>query len=370
MSTEYSKEFYDQNIHLINEIASFIRDENTDKLKSALAAHPELLHCNFFGPGKMGILNFAVMKGNLEICKLLVGMDVDIDACDQYKNTPLSEASTNGHVEIVKWLLESGANVDALPTSITTPLMDAIVMGHGEIAKYLIEREADINRLHVRLNQTPLDLAMIWGREDIAEILRSKSAISTSANTDWSKEYGGPIIQYVSDIAGRVLPIQLVRIVGEELVVGQRIALVNKGKNKFLFTVGLFAVHEPMLELFIVLPEYWNLHDRGPKNQFPSSLLLSISNQIRHGLKIEEGFCVRADDPVYSNLPWPTGIAGFCVCDHYWGRNREDKEEIPAEDKVYLLTLIPVKATKKGFPQQSIEKNRQAGWAKLTVNLE
>jgi len=69
-------------------------------------------------------------------------------------------------------------------------------------------------------------------------------------------------------------------------------------------------------------------------------------------------------------LPWPTGIVGFCVCDHYWGRNREDKEEIPAEDKVYLLTLIPVKGTKKGFPEQSIEKNRQAGWAKLTLNIQ
>jgi len=276
-------DFFNQNIELIREINAYIRSEDADNLKAVLNAHPDALHRKVFNIGSFGILNFAASDGKLEICKLLVSLGVQIDAPGKNCDTPLSDAVTNGHFEIAKWLLEAGANVDALPTSVTTPLMDAIVMGHGEIAKYLIERGADINRLHARLNQTPLDLAMVWGREDIAAILRSKSAISTMADIDWSKEYGGPIIQYVNDIAGRVLPIQLVRIVGEELTVGQRIALVNKGKNKLLFTVGLFDAHTPMLELFIVLPEYWNLHDRSPQNQFPSSLLLAVSQQIAKG---------------------------------------------------------------------------------------
>ena len=196
-----------------------------------------------------------------------------------------------------------------------------------------------------------------------------KGAVSTLEPTDWSNEFGGSIIQYIESIAGKVLPISLNSIV-ESNNVTQRIAIVNKKKNKFLFTVGLFTAHNPMLELFIVLPADWNMNDNSGKNQFPLALLLTVSEQVKQGLQIEEGFCINAEDSIYSHLPWPENLAGFCVCDHYWGRkvSEEEKNEID-EYTVHLWTLIPVKKTKKGFPKQDVEKNKKAGWAKLTLKL-
>lgn len=368
MNIENNDNFIVNNLELLSEIHSYVESKNIGQLKTVLLANSEILHCNLFYNGTFGLLNYAAIKGNAEICKCLVSLGINVDACAKNNNTPLAEASSEGNIETVKWLVENGARIDALPTSTSTPLMNAIVEGHSEIAIYLIQHGANINHLHPRLHETPLDLANIWGRDNIANILRTKSAISALTEIDWSKEYGGPIIQYVNDIAGHVLPIEIVKI-SSEWSIGQRIALVNKHKNKFLFTIGLFAFHNPMIELFIVLPEYWNLHDKCPQNQFPSSLLLAISDQISKGLTIDEGFNIHAEDPAYKHLFWPPGIAGFCICNHYWGRNRQEKEEIPLEDKVFLLTLIPVKRTKRGFPVQSIEKNRLAGWNKLTLNL-
>ena len=39
------------------------------------------------------------------------------------------------------------------------------------------------------------------------------------------------------------------------------------------------------------------------------------------------------------------------------------------DDEVTILSLIPIKKTKKGFTPLDKEKARNAGWAKLTLNL-
>lgn len=244
--------------------------------------------------------------------------------------------------------------------------MGAIIFGRTEVAKYLIAEGADLNRVHSRLHRTCLDLAVVWGQADIEKILRSKNAPSLLEKNDWSGEYGFPILRFIDSHVGRVLPIGLASII-PALNVGQRIALVNKDKNKMVFTVGLFALHEPMLELFIVLPGYWNMHDKSAENQFPSALLLILSEQVASGLHIEEGFLVLADDAAYKNLAWPENIAGFYVSDNDLSLPRTADDDIPEEDRVSLWTLVPMKRTKSGFSKQSLEKNRLAGWTKLTV---
>ena len=63
----------------------------------------------------------------------------------------------------------------------------------------------------------------------------------------------------------------------------------------------------------------------------------------------------------------PEGLAGFYVSDVTWNKTKEEEEDI--DDEVTILSLIPIKKTKKGFTPLDKEKARNAGWAKLTLNL-
>ena len=69
----------------------------------------------------------------------------------------------------------------------------------------------------------------------------------------------------------------------------------------------------------------------------------------------------------------PEGLAGFYVSDVTWNKTQEDEEdeepEEDTDDEVTILSLIPIKKTKKGFTPLDKEKARNAGWAKLTLNL-
>lgn len=354
---------------IIQEINTLVKAGDLAGLTAALDAQPDLLDLQYYYTGQFGLLSFAAALGQTAICALLLERGADLNARAEHSDTPLHEAAENGHLDTVTWLLAHGALLDGRPASITSPLMNAIIFGHTQLAQLLIDAGADINRLHARSNQTPLDLALVWGQAAIEQRLRAKGASATVEKTDWTKEYGGSILEFIDSTFGRVLPVALTSIIPGANV-GQRLALVNKGKNKLLFTLGLFALHTPMIELFIVLPGDWNMHDSSPDNQFPSSLLLVLADQIAKGLHIEEGFCVLADDPAYRHLAWPAAIAGVCASDAAWGAPREHEEDIPEDDKVGLWTLIPVKRSKSGMPKQSMEKNRQAGWAKLTLALD
>ena len=69
----------------------------------------------------------------------------------------------------------------------------------------------------------------------------------------------------------------------------------------------------------------------------------------------------------------PEGLAGFYVSDVTWNKTQEEEEdeepEEDTDDEVTILSLIPIKKTKKGFTPLDKEKARNAGWAKLTLNL-
>ena len=360
-----------ENMPLSLEIAQLIRENKSDEVKDRITAHPKILACETFSY-EQGILHYALAQDRFDICKLLVAAGVDVNRALEHGTVPLNIAATKGRLDIVSWLLDSGAHIDGDPAGITSPLMDAITFGHVAIATLLIECGADLNRFNSRVYTTPLDLAMIWSRPEIERLLRAKSAPSTLDEIDWDQTYGGPILRFIDWQFGKVLPIQTVQMVQVlgDVSVSQRIALVNKKKHMMLFTIGLFSIHQPMLELFIVLPADWNMHVKTRENQFPAMLLRIISAQVADGLQIKEGHLITAGDPAYAALHWPASLAGFCVCDNAWGKKESDVSAIPEDDRVRLWTLLPIKRGKGGIPQQSLEKNRTAGWAKLTLHLD
>ena len=52
-----------------------------------------------------------------------------------------------------------------------------------------------------------------------------------------------------------------------------------------------------------------------------------------------------------------------------YNSEEEEESEEDTDDEVTILSLIPIKKTKKGFTPLDKEKARNAGWAKLTLNV-
>lgn len=77
----------------------------------------------------------AASAGHVDIIKLLISHNADVNAQSSTGNTPLMYACAGGHVRAVKELLASGANVEDHNENGHTPLMEAASAGHVEVAK-------------------------------------------------------------------------------------------------------------------------------------------------------------------------------------------------------------------------------------------
>ena len=58
-------------------------------------------------------LCMLLMKGHLEIAKLLLENGANVHAKDNRGWTPIHKAGENGHMEVAKWLIENGVNVNS-----------------------------------------------------------------------------------------------------------------------------------------------------------------------------------------------------------------------------------------------------------------
>ena len=87
-----------------------------------------------------------------------------------------------GKIEAFKQQLAAGANVNAKDEYGDTPLHNAALMGHKEIVEILINANADVNAKNNANNQTPLDNAQMNARlghqsnKEIANLLRKHGA--------------------------------------------------------------------------------------------------------------------------------------------------------------------------------------------------
>jgi len=121
----------------------------------------------------------VIREGNLEYLKKLVSEGANVEAKNNFGNTPLSIASGYGQFEIVKYLIEEhNANVEA-KNSVgfgATPLIYASLNGHLEIVKYLIEEcNANVEAKN-NYGETPLLYASIYGRLEIVKYLIENGA--------------------------------------------------------------------------------------------------------------------------------------------------------------------------------------------------
>ena len=95
-------------------------------------------------------LNIACNFGHVEIVKILIEKNIDINIPNNDGWTPLNTACIQGHKEIVKILIEKDIDIDIPNNDGWTPLNTACFFGHTEIIKMLTEKDNCINSLDIK----------------------------------------------------------------------------------------------------------------------------------------------------------------------------------------------------------------------------
>jgi ankyrin repeat protein len=112
-------------------------------------------------------LMLAAMKGDLNLCKLLLKKGADVNKPGW---APLHYAATGGDVNTIHWLLDENAYIDAASPNRTTPLMMAARYGSEGAVIALLQAGADATLKNDRgLNAT--DFANKVGRANVAALI-------------------------------------------------------------------------------------------------------------------------------------------------------------------------------------------------------
>ncbi len=120
-------------------------------------------------------------NGNTEAVKQLLEAGTDVNAKNNFGDTPLMLAARYGHNETVGLLLESSADINANNNYGWTALMWAARYGHTETVKFLLEKGADVNREN-RHGNTALLFAAYDGSTEMMKLLLEAGADVNATN--------------------------------------------------------------------------------------------------------------------------------------------------------------------------------------------
>jgi ankyrin repeat protein len=117
-------------------------------------------------------LHAAAHNGDLEMVRVLLEYEVDVDARSENGMTPLNTAPRGNHDDprVVRLLIERGADPNSRSSKGFTPLHFASKNGRVEIARVLIEHGANVEAKDGE-GRTPLDIASEQKREEVINLL-------------------------------------------------------------------------------------------------------------------------------------------------------------------------------------------------------
>lgn len=118
----------------------------------------------------------AASAGHVDIVKLLINHNADVNAQSSSGNTPLMYACAGGHEDVVLVLLGAGANVEDHNENGHTPLMEAASAGHVGVAKILLDHGAGVNTHSNEFKESALTLACYKGHLEMVRFLLSAGA--------------------------------------------------------------------------------------------------------------------------------------------------------------------------------------------------
>ncbi|XP_063416276.1 uncharacterized protein LOC134697920 [Mytilus trossulus] len=156
------------NSQLVNKLyrERFIQccQENKCKFKNVLSKFP---------------ITELISEGYLDIVRLLLNMDCDVNATDTYNRTALFLASSNGYSEIVKLLADNGGDISFCDKNGRTPLYAACENGHVDVVKCLLDLKVDVLKPD-NSGRSPLYIACAVGHIGIVKTLLNESKCDIS----------------------------------------------------------------------------------------------------------------------------------------------------------------------------------------------
>ena len=149
-----------------------------EKVKALLKDNPDLVFSKhgiqLYHIAKVGRtpLHDAAFRGSKDVVELLLANKAEVNAKDNEGVMPLHKAAFCGHKDVAALLLANGAEVNAKDNRSWTPLHWAACNTQKDVAELLLANKAEVNAKDKYSRQTPLRLAMLGGKKDVAELLQ------------------------------------------------------------------------------------------------------------------------------------------------------------------------------------------------------
>ncbi|WP_341823712.1 ankyrin repeat domain-containing protein [Wolbachia endosymbiont (group A) of Agelastica alni] len=149
------------------------------------------------------LLHWAALKGHSGVAEFLVDKGANVNAKDILGRTPMHLAVTNNYMNITEFLLENGANVDEADKNGSTPLHYAARFGQLESARFLIDEKANMNAAD-NSGKKPVHVAAENNNKNIIDLLLDKRVSVNDADKDgwtllhWAASKGNfDIVEYL-----------------------------------------------------------------------------------------------------------------------------------------------------------------------------
>lgn len=140
-------------------------------------------------------LHVAAGANRLDIARLLLDHQANVNARDNLGMTPLHWAAYKGHRDMVTLLLKHHAEINAMDVNGLTSLHLATVYGHDDIINFLLDSGADLNARTYDQGMTPIHWAAFCGHtEGLKPLLKHGADINARDSEgdtplSWAEEY-------------------------------------------------------------------------------------------------------------------------------------------------------------------------------------
>jgi ankyrin repeat protein len=148
--------------------ASFSGD--SAKVATLLDSQDEQSFLNYQNENDVTALHMATVKNHLDVTRLLIEVDCNVNVTSLFGRTPLMTVTQRGYTSIATELITARCNVDLPEHGGATPLYMTAFFGNAKVAEQLIEARANIDLKHENGN-TSLMISAWRGKVSVAKLV-------------------------------------------------------------------------------------------------------------------------------------------------------------------------------------------------------
>ena len=143
-------------------------------------------------------MRYAAYNGIVKDVKQLLEAGVDVDLCDDQKNTPLLSAADQGRLKVVELLLQHGPDVNASNQYGHTPLTQACENGNDRIVELLLEHGAEVNPKSPAIDPLSMPIANAVRGKGPKRLRIVELLIAAGAKLDLVNKHGVCLLQWAA----------------------------------------------------------------------------------------------------------------------------------------------------------------------------